>query len=205
MTFAVYTATAPVVLASGSPRRRDFLRDLGIPFTIDAVPQAEPFPQPGELPEAFARRAARAKTTAVAGNHPGVCVIGADTIVVLGTEIMGKPEDDTHALDMLTRLSGVTHEVITGVCVVLPDGQDVSFAASTAVTMAAHPVAALLAYIRTGEPVDKAGAYAIQGIGSFLVECIEGSWSNVVGLPLTQLLDVLVTQGVVVPSIADQR
>lgn len=200
MTCPVYTCNAPIILASGSPRRRDFLHDLGIPFSVVTAPEAEPEPEQDEAPAVYARRAAHAKTVPVAIDHPEACTIGADTIVVLGQEIMGKPADDMHALDMLSRLTGVTHEVITGVCVVLPSGQTISFAVSTKVTMAHHPLSSLVAYIRTGEPADKAGAYAIQGIGSFLVERIDGSWSNVVGLPLVELLDVLVQHGTIAPN-----
>ncbi len=196
----IYHVTSPIILASGSPRRRDFLHDLGLPFSVDTAPDAEPTARPDEIPADYACRAALAKTEPVASRHPGACVIGADTIVVLGNEIMGKPRNEAHALDMLSRLSGATHEVITGVCVFLPDGQNKTFSVSTRVTMAAHPVAALTAYIRTGEPTDKAGAYAIQGIGAFLVERIEGSWSNVVGLPVVELLEILTSLDVIAPA-----
>lgn len=240
MPSSIYTTQVSVTLASGSPRRRDFLASLGVPFSILTAPHAEPNPNIGEEPLAFAGRAAAAKTLAVAYDHQdATCdnvVIGADTIVVLGKEIMGKPRDDVHALDMLSRLSGNTHEVITGVCLVLPVGmgtdwgkekqfihgacsrtgkgsaentscsmtQDgrvaVSFAVSTSVKMAGHGIQALKAYIRTREPEDKAGAYAIQGIGAFLVESIEGSWSNVVGLPLTELIGMLEQLDILLPA-----
>ncbi len=193
----VYTAQMPVVLASASPRRHDFLHDLGIAFSVCTVPGAEPAPLAGEVPDAFARRAAHAKTVAAAAEHPRACTIGADTIVVLHTEIMGKPHNTAHALAMLTRLAGATHQVITGVCVALPDSRTISFTVSTHVTMAPHSQDALRAYIRTGEPMDKAGAYAIQGIGAFLVTRIDGSWSNVVGLPVVELLEVLMREQVV--------
>lgn len=200
MSYPVYTATVPLILASGSPRRRDFFSDLGLAFRVITAPDAEPAPESGEDPSDYARRAAHAKTMPVAMDNPDCCTVGADTIVVLGNEIMGKPVDDTHALDMLSRLAGATHEVITGVCIVLPDGRSISFAVSTAVTMIRPPLEALIAYIRTGEPKDKAGAYAIQGIGSFLVERIDGSWSNVVGLPLTRVIETLTQRGVVHPG-----
>jgi len=205
----VFTALLPVVLASGSPRRSQFLRELGIPFSVHTAPDAEPAPQPDENPEDYARRAALAKTLPVAEQHREACVIGADTIVVLGREIMGKPLDNDHALDMLSRLAGTTHEVITGVCVVMPQSAASAaerihtFAVSTRVTMAPQSRTALLAYIRTGEPADKAGAYAIQGIGSFLVERIDGSWSNVVGLPLTRVVETLILWGVIHPEPGD--
>ncbi|UZP67009.1 Maf family nucleotide pyrophosphatase [Desulfovibrio mangrovi] len=200
MTHPVYKATVPLILASGSPRRRDFFNDLGLEFRVITAPDAEPSPNTGEAPADYARRAAHAKTMPVAMENEGSCTVGADTIVVLGNEIMGKPVDDAHALDMLSRLAGATHEVITGVCIVLPDGRSLSFAVSTAVTMAKHPMETLIAYIRTGEPADKAGAYAIQGIGAFLVERIDGSWSNVVGLPVVEMLEILTEKNILTPA-----
>lgn len=204
MSNSVYSTLTPVVLASGSPRRRQFLSELGIVFTIETISGEEPLPVTGEVPEDFACRCALAKTQSVrnaSDNRETACFIGADTIVVLGNEIMGKPDNDAHALDMLNRLSGSTHKVITATAIIYPDGTTDTYAVKTAVTMKKYSKEALTAYIRTGEPADKAGAYAIQGIGSFLVESICGSWSNVVGLPVTELLEKLQSVGIVTPSV----
>ncbi|SIO38892.1 Maf family nucleotide pyrophosphatase [Halodesulfovibrio marinisediminis] len=203
MSTPVYTTLKPVVLASGSPRRSQFLSELGIIFTVETHAGNEPLPEANEVPAEFACRCALTKTLSVrevSTQRDTACFIGADTIVVLGDEIMGKPTDDAHALDMLSRLSGNTHKVITATALVYPDGTTDTYAVETAVTMKQYSADALKAYIRTGEPADKAGAYAIQGIGSFLVELICGSWSNVVGLPVTELLEKLQAAGVVSPS-----
>ncbi|MEZ0576192.1 Maf family nucleotide pyrophosphatase [Halodesulfovibrio aestuarii] len=204
MNIPVYSTIKPIVLASGSPRRSQFLSELGINFTVETHAGDEPLPEAGEAPKLFACRCALAKTMSVRNISKQLdtaCFIGADTIVVLGDEIMGKPTDDAHALNMLSRLSGNTHKVITATAIVYPDGTTDTYAVETAVTMKQYAENALKAYIRTGEPADKAGAYAIQGIGSFLVELICGSWSNVVGLPVTELLDKLQAAGVVTPAV----
>ncbi len=202
-----YVATCPVILASGSPRRRDFLTELGLDFTIilpdDAV---EPKPIQGEVPADYVCRAAEAKAKAVAQSVAGKqggsspLIIAADTVVALHDEIMGKPESDDDALGMLSRLAGQVHLVISAVCVVLPDGRIHTFYSSTKVTMWDVPRDALAAYVATGEPRDKAGSYAIQGIGAFLVSTIEGSWTNVVGLPVAELVGFLREQGVLVAA-----
>ena len=203
MTTPVYQTNKPLVLASGSPRRRQFLSELGIVFTVETHAGDEPLPFAGENPAEYACRCAQTKTTAVRDNsvHQELaCFVGADTIVVLENEIMGKPVDDAHAFEMLRRLSGVTHRVITGTSIMYPSGIVDTYAVETEVTMKHYSDDALWAYIRTNEPADKAGAYAIQGIGSFLVESICGSWSNVVGLPVTELLEKLVCSGIISPQ-----
>jgi septum formation protein len=203
MNTPVYTTLKPIILASGSPRRKQFLSELGITFTVETHPGEEPLPTHDENPADFACRCALTKTMTVcaASEHfSSACFIGADTIVVLGNEIMGKPADDAHALDMLSRLSENTHKVITATAIIYPDGATDTYAVETAVTMKKYSETALKAYIRSGEPADKAGAYAIQGVGSFLVEQICGSWSNVVGLPVAELLEKLETAGFVTPS-----
>lgn len=208
-----YKATCPIVLASGSPRRRDFLTELGLDFSIvlpdDAV---EPKPVEGESPSGYVCRAAEAKALAVAEslkgeNQGGVSplIIAADTVVALGDEIMGKPQSDEDALGMLSRLAGQSHAVISAVCLILPNGNVAdnnlavgklhTFYATTKVTMWDVPRDALQAYVATGEPRDKAGAYAIQGIGAVLVSSIDGSWTNVVGLPVAELVVYLSEQG----------
>lgn len=126
-------------------------------------------------------------------------MLGADTIVVLEDAIMGKPKDAAHALAMLTRLSGRTHQVVTGFSISLQNGECVSQSVSTDVDMRVSGEAELKSYIATGEPMDKAGAYAIQGIGTFLVTAIRGSYTNVVGLPVARVLEIMNASGVVVP------
>lgn len=192
-----FTAASPIILASGSPRRRAFFEQLGIPFEVILAADAEPSPIRGEQPEVYARRAAEAKARAVAAQHPGRLVIAADTVVALDDEILGKPVSKADALNMLRRLAGRTHTVASGCCVVLPAGVRETFHALTRVTMWDCPDDALVAYVRTGEPADKAGAYGIQGIGSFLVRSIEGSWTNVVGLPVAELTALLLRRGAI--------
>ena len=196
-----FRALLPVVLASGSPRRREFLHSLGLSFEVYGNGAAEPEPLPAEPPAHYARRAAAAKAASVAATRPGSVVIAADTVVALHGEIMGKPQDRADALRMLSRLAGHTHEVVSACCVALPDGTREIFHAATRVTMWDAPAAALAAYAATGEPDDKAGAYGIQGVGAFLVESIDGSWSNVVGLPVAELVRLLLQHGVIAPSV----
>lgn len=192
-----FTNRTPIVLASGSPRRRELLADLGLAFDVHPSPLDEPAPEPRESPADYALRMAEMKARDVAGRFRGVTVIGADTAVVLGSRIMGKPQSRLDALDMLAALSGETHQVITGFCVILPGGEAVTGAVTTDVDMRVSTEAELMAYINTGEPMDKAGAYAIQGVGTFLVTAIRGSYTNVVGLPVARVLEVLLKNGVV--------
>ncbi len=195
-----FRALLPVVLASGSPRRREFLHSLGLPFEVYGNGAAEPEPRSSEAPSAYARRAATAKAASVAATRPGCVVIAADTVVALHGEIMGKPRDRMDAVRMLSRLAGHTHDVVSACCVALPDGSSEIFHAVTRVTMWDVPTTALAAYAATGEPDDKAGAYGIQGVGAFLVESIAGSWSNVVGLPVAELVRLLLHHGCIEPA-----
>ncbi len=208
----IYFTKQKWILASASPRRRQLLGAVGLRF--DVIPaQAEPLPDPGETPEQYALRAARAKAREVAQAHPECLVLGADTVVALGSELMGKPGSPEEALAMLQRLCGPpggpgrTHRVVTGCCFVNPpehpdEGELIvrELTVSTEVLMAVNDPAALAAYAACPEPRDKAGAYAIQGAGGFLVREIRGSYSNVVGLPLAEVLEVLVSYGVIVPQ-----
>lgn len=196
----VLAAIQPIILASASPRRKDMLAALGIDFTIIPSPKEEPDPRLGESPDAYVRRAARDKAAAVAEAHPDAVVIGSDTIVVLDEEIMGKPSGPDEAMLMLTRLVGNTHHVISGCAVFHPGGAPVVFSTATEVTMGPQTLDVLMAYVATGEPLDKAGAYAIQGRGGFLVQTISGSYNNVVGLPLARLVDTLFTIRAVRPA-----
>ncbi|SNS21295.1 septum formation protein [Humidesulfovibrio mexicanus] len=199
-----YRSLSTLVLGSSSPRRRELLGSLGLEFEVCPSNAPEPPPAPGEAPEAYARRMARAKTMDVAALYPQSAVLGADTIVVLpgapgrDATVLGKPLDEAHALDMLTRLSGRGHLVVTGCCLALPGRPEpLCFAVTTEVFMRASTRQELAAYVATGEPADKAGAYAIQGLGGFLVERVCGSYTNVVGLPVTECVAALVSLGVI--------
>jgi len=179
----------PLVLASRSPRRRQLLEMLGLPFVV-AHADVQEIRLPREAPAAYARRLARDKARAV----PGAWVLGADTIVVLGDEVLEKPADADDAFRMLRRLAGQRHEVITAVCLVA-DGVEHQAADTTAVFFRAADDAMLRAYVATGEPLDKAGAYGIQGYGAALVERIEGDFFGVMGLPIRLVLDLLARAG----------
>lgn len=183
------SAPPSLVLASGSPRRRELLAMLGIPVRVHP-PDILEQPLPRESPVHYASRLAREKARAV----PGELVLAADTVVVLGDEILEKPVDDRHALAMLQRLRGVRHDVVTAVALlaggVLHEAVD-----RTAVTFRALDDAWLEAYVATGDPRDKAGAYGIQGVGALLVERIEGDFFTVMGLPLRLVIDLLARAG----------
>ncbi len=178
----------PLFLASASPRRLALLREAG----LDPVPCPTGVPEaplPDESPEAHVLRLAREKGRHAAERLAALgatgLVLAADTAVVLEGAILGKPADDADAASMLRRLSGRTHEVLTGVSLArLGDGRSAEAAESTRVTFRPYGEATVLRYVATGEPRDKAGAYGIQGLGGALVEGIVGSWSNVVGLPM---------------------
>lgn len=225
-----------LLLASGSPRRRQFLNEWGLPFRLALSDAEEPRPEPGESPEAYTRRAATAKALAVGQNlhqYPAPVVqagctslqpviIAADTVVAIEGDILGKPENSAHALSMLTRLNGASHEVISAVCLLLPDQggfapkapvlhglrvqetvegcfRRLCFSDVSRVFFHHWPLPVLQAYVDTGEPNDKAGAYAIQGQGTVLVERMEGSWSTVVGLPVTPLAQIMISLGIMQP------
>ena len=231
-----------LVLASGSPRRRQFLNEWGLPFRLELAEAEEPRPMPGESPEAYTRRAATAKalavgqklshmsslgavTTHTAAVAPQPVILAADTVVAVGGDILGKPKNPAHALSMLERLNGTSHEVISAVCLLLPAQHEALAACSTMPGLHVQetvedcfrmlsfsdvsrvffhhwPQPVLQAYVDTGEPDDKAGAYAIQGQGAVLVERVEGSWSTVVGLPVTPLAQIMITLGLMQPYTA---
>lgn len=173
-----------LLLASSSPRRAELLAAAGIPFEIFAVPVDESLLD-GETPEAHVRRLAEAKARAAAATHPARIVLGADTVVVIDGQVLGKPRDAAHAAAMLQQLSGRDHEVLTGVAIVAPAGEFSAGVACTRVWFATLTNEDIERYVASGEPMDKAGAYAIQGLGSRFVERIDGSYSNVVGLPVS--------------------
>jgi nucleoside triphosphate pyrophosphatase len=183
-----------LVLASASPRRRSLLEQLGIPLRIDPAHLDENVRE-GEPAEQYVLRLAREKTEAVHVRHPNDTVLAADTSVVLEGRILGKPATAEEAVEMLRALSGRSHQVMTAVAVAGAGARCVT----AAVTFAAASEAALRWYVSTGEPMDKAGAYAVQGIGGFLVERIEGSYSTVVGLPLVETLALLREAGYILP------
>ncbi|MGE4083636.1 MAG: nucleoside triphosphate pyrophosphatase [Vicinamibacterales bacterium] len=179
----------PLVLASASPRRAELLRLAGFVFTV-AHAAVDETPRPREPPAAYVRRLAEEKAAAVAAHHPGAVVLGADTTVVADGDIMGKPADDGEAAAMLRRLQGRAHDVLTGVAVVAPGGRN-SAVAETRVWMATLSEAEIAAYVASGEPADKAGAYGIQGRAARFITRIDGSYPNVVGLPVAVVHDLL--------------
>jgi septum formation protein len=188
--------TAPIILASVSPRRRELLSQIGVAFTVDPADVDETV-RPGEGPEAYAARVALAKAKAAAGRRREGIVIAADTIVVLGDEILGKPVDALDAERMLTLLSGKVHRVITAIAVLdAASGRTAIRTAVTNVRFRSLTEREISSYVGTGEPLDKAGAYGIQEKGSLLVEGIEGCYFNVVGLPLTLLAEMLKEFGI---------
>jgi septum formation protein len=197
----MFRAIHPVILASASPRRQKFLSDLGIAFTASAA-DIDETARPGEQPDKFALRMAADKAAVLADQYPAACIIAADTVVTIDDLILGKPMDEDHALTMLRRLCGATHQVITGVCLACRDKKLYEvFARTTRVWFADFPDAVLKAYIRTGESMDKAGAYGIQGKGGFLVSRIDGSCSNVVGLPVHDCITRLIEMQVISPVV----
>jgi len=184
-----------LVLGSASPRRAALLREMGVPFAVLAsdVPET---PLPGEAPAAFAQRAAVDKGVAVAALRPGAWVLAADTVVAVAGEILGKPRDAADARRMLRQLSGRVHEVLTGVALCAPDGACVeALVVRTAVTFRDLSDEEIAAYVAGGEPADKAGAYAIQGGAAAFVSAVNGSLSNVIGLPVDEVRAMLIRQG----------
>ncbi|HEX4498294.1 MAG TPA: Maf family protein [Thermoanaerobaculia bacterium] len=171
-----------LILASASPRRRELLGGLGLRFTIRSA-DIDETPRPGEDPAATVLRLAQEKAAAQA--HSGELVLAADTVVVIDGELLGKPRDPEDARRMLARIAGREHIVLTGVALEEPDhDRRISEVASTRVRMAALTSDQIADYVATGEPLDKAGSYAVQGIGALFVEEIFGNYTNVVGLPL---------------------
>ena len=182
-----------LVLASASPRRQELLRNAGISFEVQPADIPED-PLPGEGARECAERLAREKALAVAEKRPADVVLGADTVVVIDGQILGKPADAADAARMLRLLARRKHEVITGVCLAV-SGQWSVASETTVVTMSAIGDAQIADYIASGEPMDKAGAYAIQGIASRWIPAIEGDYSNVVGLPVALVSRMLSEKG----------
>lgn len=184
------------VLGSSSPRRRDMLTAMGMNYEL-IKPDFDEMQQPGELPLDYVKRNSSSKADwvleRIASRTEDSVIICADTIVVLNGRVYEKPRDPGHARMMLGELCGKTHTVMTALTVVRtqPVPRMVTKVVETAVTLKKLDAAAIAAYVASGEPLDKAGSYAIQGVGGFMVERIEGSYSNVVGLPLSELVSML--------------
>jgi septum formation protein len=209
-----------IVLASASPRRQELLRSAGIPFTVQPA-EIDETPHQGESPRNCAERLARQKALYVSKSRPGEWVLGADTIVVIDEAILGKPRHENDAARMLRLLSGRTHRVITGVCLggdkvasgpwsaasdaksLKPEDRELrtwvedARSETTLVTMGDLSDAEIRSYIATGEPMDKAGAYAIQGMASRWISRVEGDYSNVVGLPVALVYRMLMERSLI--------
>lgn len=178
-----------MILASSSPRRRELLNQIGVRFEID-VADIDETPIVDEAPMAYVERMALEKARTVAARHPDQVVLGSDTSVIFRDQILGKPVDNADAITTLRALSGDTHSVLSAVALVC-GGRERVLSVSTQVHFRSLTTAEITAYVNTGEPADKAGSYGIQGLGAILVAGIEGSYSNVVGLPLTETAALL--------------
>lgn len=182
----------PLILASSSPRRRELMGYTGIPFEIITA-DAEEIKE-GD-PVRLVMENARRKARAVWEKHPDRVILGADTVVYLNGEVLGKPRDRADAIRMVGLLSGAWHTVYTGVCVLSGDSADVRYEESR-VLFSELTGEEIARYVDTGEPMDKAGAYALQGRGGMYVRRIEGSYSNVIGLPMAMTRDMLIAAGI---------
>lgn len=192
----VGTAKSPLILASGSPRRRLLLSLAGYEFNVIA-PDIPEVRMSGESAEDFVVRMAEEKAAAVAtAAPPGTCVLGFDTSVVLDEKIYGKPEDESQAAEMLLSLAGRTHTVYTGFCLMVAGSEERESGIDAArVTMRPISAAEAASYAASGEPLDKAGAYALQGEGKSFVSGVDGLRSTVIGLPLEYVVDLLTRRG----------
>lgn len=196
----LFRMVQPLTLASASPRRRELLQAMGLSF--DVTPSGiEEIARSGETPGTQVRRWAYEKALAISRCEPDRWVLAADTIVVLGDAVLGKPEGPEEASRMLRMLGGRKHEVESAVCLIHNDRHFVRIdSVRTEVSFKELTEKEIRAYIATGEPFDKAGGYGIQGAGAFLVRSIHGSYTNVVGLPLCETLEWLTEAGVIAPS-----
>ena len=181
------SALPPLVLASTSPRRRWLLEKLGRPFDVLAPDVAE-IASAGEAPDAFAQRMAEEKAADVAARRAEAWILAADTVVALDSEVLGKPANAPDATRMLRALAGRAHTVFTGVALLMPGGDLAEhLVIATPVVFRALSDTEIGAYLATGEPFDRAGAYAIQGEGAHLIDRVDGSYTNVIGLPLPEV------------------
>lgn len=188
-----------LVLASGSPRRRELLALLGVDFIVDPS-GADETPPAGAMAEKVARFLALVKAREVAARHPGAYILGADTLVAVDDLILGKPVDAADAARMLRLLRGRAHRVPTGVALIAPDGTETVLVETATVTMHPYTEIAIGAYLSTGEPFDKAGSYAVQGAGGALVASVEGCYTTVVGFPLCRVMALLRDAGFVLSA-----
>ena len=197
----MYRNKCEIILASGSPRRQQYLQEMGLNFTVRTSVVAE-LPHADETPEDFVIRMALEKAAAVSSQFPDSWVISGDTVVCLDKKILGKPVDEKDALSLLMALSGREHRVISGLCV-SNDMLSLKIVRSTTtfVRFDRFSENTARAYVATGEWLDKAGGYGIQGKGACLVESIDGSYSNVVGLPLCELMNILLENNVIEPAL----
>lgn len=184
-----------IILASGSPRRQELLQQIGVPYEV-VKSDAEEVLDAVEGPRALAVENARRKALAVSKRYPGRVVLGADTVVFQDGAVYGKPKDAEDARNMLKSFAGRRHDVVTGVAIVAKDGVCYTDATETKVFFNNLTDDEIAAYIATGEPMDKAGAYAVQGRAAAFIPRIEGSFSNVVGLPLAEVASLLKEAGV---------
>lgn len=195
------TNARKIILASSSPRRQELVRSLGVPYDI-RVSHADETTEPGLAPEAIVetlslRKAAAVHETLGGEDRRDAVIVGSDTIVVLDGTVLGKPQDEADALRMLTALQGRSHTVYSGIaCIDGATGRSHTAHRATQVTMKSMDEARIRRYIATGEPLDKAGSYGIQGIGATLVESLQGDYFNVVGLPVSLLADMLEPFGI---------
>jgi len=193
----MFCNNGPLILASGSPRRQEYLQQMGLEFSVIVAQIVEQcFDK--EPPQDFVERMAFSKGKIVSENHPESWVISGDTIVCLGNTILGKPHSSDDAVTLLMQLSGREHFVKSGFSV-FHGAKGVSKTSSVTTRVIFNDFTEIMArsYVATGEPMDKAGAYGIQGMGAVLVKSIEGSYSNVVGLPVFEIMEVLQNVGAV--------
>jgi nucleoside triphosphate pyrophosphatase len=185
------TSRETIILASASPRRRAYLEDLGLSFTVKVADIEEKISS-GETPDMYVGRMSCAKAANVAENNPGEWIVAADTVVCFEGMVLGKPVDKEDAVAMLLKLSGQEHIVKTSICLFNKKRSVADTClVSTRVLFWEYPKDMVMAYVQTEEPLDKAGSYGIQGKGGFLVREIHGSYSNVVGLPLCEFIQML--------------
>lgn len=185
-----------IILASASPRRKELMKTLGLDFEIIVSDAEESWPDHPK-PEDLAMTHAREKTVDIAGNSENKIIIGADTIVVLDDERLGKPADKDDAFRMLSSLQGKSHRVITGLCIIDTEtGKHIENFSSSKINMRPVSKEEIMEYINTGEPMDKAGAYAIQGGAGKFITSIEGSYTNIIGFPLELLAGMLAEFGI---------
>lgn len=193
----MYHNSQPIILASESPRRQQYLEEMGLIFTVQRASVREN-PLDNEDPDVFVRRMAAEKASVISSLFPESWVISGDTVVCLGDKILGKPADAKDAVTLLMSLSGREHCVKTGFCVAHGKrGVKIVQSVTTKVRFSDFSESVARAYVASGESLDKAGAYGIQGKGVFLVKTITGSYSNVVGLPMYELMEVLQENGVI--------